>query len=105
MSLSFVYSGVWGIGMATRQCNLHQVPLGNDKEAWVLRNDGTLWHNNTEKGHLPEVPQEGDVLVSLSLYAVIVVIKRGSYTLRIRINNYSECFVKHVFDKKLLLQP
>ncbi|CAG5127709.1 unnamed protein product [Candidula unifasciata] len=55
-------TGTWGVGLATRRCNLNKVPLGDDTESWVLRQDGLLFHNGEEKGKLPEAPQEGDIL-------------------------------------------
>ncbi|KAK7484464.1 hypothetical protein BaRGS_00024349 [Batillaria attramentaria] len=55
-------TGVWGVGLATRKCNINTVPLGGDTESWVLRHDGLMFHNGEQKGKLTETPQEGDVL-------------------------------------------
>ena len=55
--------GVWGVGLATRKCDLNKVPLGRDHESWVLRNDGSMCHNNEEKSKLTQQIEEGDVLV------------------------------------------
>ncbi|XP_013387124.1 SPRY domain-containing protein 7-like [Lingula anatina] len=55
-------TGIWGVGLATKKCNLNTVPLGTTTESWVVRQDGTLYHNNEERGKLKEVPQEGDLL-------------------------------------------
>ncbi|XP_069103945.1 SPRY domain-containing protein 7-like [Argopecten irradians] len=55
-------TGVWGVGLATKLCQMDTVPLGNNKESWVMRHDGVLYHNNEIKGKLPEIPQEGDIL-------------------------------------------
>ncbi|XP_071517576.1 SPRY domain-containing protein 7 isoform X2 [Panulirus ornatus] len=55
-------SGVWGVGIATRNTNLNKVPLGEDAQSWVLCSDGTVRHNGEEKYKIVEVPQEGDNL-------------------------------------------
>lgn len=55
-------SGIWGIGLATRNCNLSKTPQGNDGESWVLRHDGTLFHNGQERQRLKDIPQEGDIM-------------------------------------------
>ncbi|XP_022286301.1 SPRY domain-containing protein 7-like [Crassostrea virginica] len=55
-------TGVWGVGLATRRCNLNSVPLGDNTESWVLRQDGSMYHDKQQKGRLPDTPQEGDVL-------------------------------------------
>ena len=56
------------MGLATRRCNLNKAPLGNDGESWVLRQDGCMFHNAEEKVKLPDIPQEGDILVRLYIY-------------------------------------
>ena len=55
---------MWGVGLATRKCNVDKLPLGDTEESWVLRHDGKCYHKNEEIGKLSEMPQEGDVLVS-----------------------------------------
>ncbi|KAG8124557.1 hypothetical protein E2320_019936 [Naja naja] len=57
-------TGIWGVGVATQKVNLNQIPLGNDVNSLVLRNDGTLYYNSEEKNRLPanSLPQEGDVV-------------------------------------------
>jgi hypothetical protein len=55
-------SGVWGIGLATRNCDVQKVPLGVDADSWVLRHDGTLYHEGSETGRLSSVPEEGDII-------------------------------------------
>ncbi|KAJ8309703.1 hypothetical protein KUTeg_011568 [Tegillarca granosa] len=55
-------TGVWGVGLATNRCNVNTVPLGNNTESWVLRHDGTLYHNNEQKGKISEIIQEGDII-------------------------------------------
>ena len=66
--LSVLSSGIWGIGLSTRKSDLNCVPLGVDGDSWVLRHDGSLVHNNEQKGKLPDMPAEGDVLVGLNSY-------------------------------------
>uniref|UniRef100_A0A672K5F3 SPRY domain-containing protein 7 n=1 Tax=Sinocyclocheilus grahami TaxID=75366 RepID=A0A672K5F3_SINGR len=69
-------TGVWGVGVATRKANLNQIPMGRDPHSLVLRQDGTVFHNNEEKNRLPanSLPQEGDIVgvtydhVELNLY-------------------------------------
>ncbi|KAL8578367.1 hypothetical protein ACOMHN_031741 [Nucella lapillus] len=55
-------TGVWGVGLATQKCSIDAVPLGADTDSWVLRQDGTMFHNGEQKSKLPDVPQEGDLL-------------------------------------------
>lgn len=62
--------------MATQKANLNQIPMGRDPHSLVLRQDGTVYHNNEEKNRLPanSLPQEGDIVgvtydhVELNLY-------------------------------------
>uniref|UniRef100_A0A9J8BTD2 SPRY domain-containing protein 7 n=1 Tax=Cyprinus carpio carpio TaxID=630221 RepID=A0A9J8BTD2_CYPCA len=69
-------TGVWGVGVATQKANLNQIPMGRDPRSLVLRQDGTVYHNNEEKNRLPanSLPQEGDIVgvtydhVELNLY-------------------------------------
>jgi len=63
MMYYFHMPGVWGIGVATRNCGLQNVPLGVDCDSWVLRHDGSLNHNGSETFRLPQTLQEGDVIV------------------------------------------
>jgi len=67
-------TGVWGIGVATRNCDVQKVPLGCDSDSWVLRHDGTLFHNDTEVSRLTPLPEEGDVIVSVTC-AVFIIVK------------------------------
>ncbi|XP_050729472.1 SPRY domain-containing protein 7-like [Eriocheir sinensis] len=55
-------SGVWGVGIATRNTNLNKVPLGEDAQSWVLCSDGAVRHNGEEKYKIADIPQEGDIL-------------------------------------------
>ena len=57
-------AGVWGIGLASRQVDLNQVPMGRDKLSWVLRQDNIFSHNNEQCGKLTQQIEEGDVIVS-----------------------------------------
>jgi len=57
-------AGIWGVGLATKRCELSMVPLGSNIDSWVMRHDGVLYHNNEQRGKLPEVPQEGDIVVN-----------------------------------------
>lgn len=63
---SLAPTGIWGVGVATKKANLNHVPMGRDAHSLVLRQDGTVYHNNEEKNRLPanNLPQEGDVVVS-----------------------------------------
>ena len=54
------------MGLATRKADINKVPMGSDTESWVLRQDGHMFHNDQQKNKLTDVPQEGDVIVSLS---------------------------------------
>ena len=65
-------AGIWGLGLATRSCNLHKVPLGVDGNSWVLRHDGVLASNGQEIGRIEELPQEGDIIVSSLLICMLV---------------------------------
>jgi len=55
-------TGIWGIGIGSKKCNLNTIPLGTDEGSWVLRHDGVIYHNNEEKCRLQEIPQEGDII-------------------------------------------
>uniref|UniRef100_UPI00358DF8F4 SPRY domain-containing protein 7 isoform X2 n=1 Tax=Myxine glutinosa TaxID=7769 RepID=UPI00358DF8F4 len=57
-------SGIWGIGVATRNADLNRIPLGEDAESMVLRHDGSMRYRGEEKNHLPanSLPMEGDVV-------------------------------------------
>ena len=63
-SLAFHLTGAWGVGLATKKCDLNKIPLGNNSESWVLRSDGTVAHNGIVRHRLREVPEEGDMIVS-----------------------------------------
>jgi len=61
--LYICFVGVWGIGLAARNTQLDEVPLGMDKYSWVLRSDGTIFHNGENIATVKESPLEGDVIV------------------------------------------
>lgn len=67
VKLYFFLLGAWGVGLATKRCDLNKIPLGNNSESWVLRSDGTVAHNGTVRHRLREIPEEGDMIVSLSV--------------------------------------
>lgn len=54
--------GAWGVGLATKRCDLNKIPLGNNPESWVLRSDGTVAHNGNVRHRLRELPEEGDMI-------------------------------------------
>ena len=56
--------GDWGVGLATKKCDMNKLPLGDDKESWVLRQDGIINHDGNMKAKLTKEIEEGDVLVS-----------------------------------------
>ncbi len=58
-------NGKFGVGLATNKVNFNKVPLGTDSEAWVLRNDGSIYSNNVKKFQVSQTIDEGDVIVSL----------------------------------------
>ena len=66
-------AGVWGVGVATRTCDVQNVPLGCDSDSWVLRHDGSLCHNNAEVCRLAQLPEEGDIIVSVPSTVFVMV--------------------------------
>lgn len=54
--------GIWGVGLASKECNLNQLPLGNDGQSWVLRSDGSIIHNDVSVHQLKVIPEEGDII-------------------------------------------
>ena len=65
-------AGTWGLGVATQRCGVNAVPLGQDSESWVLRHDGGLAHDGEVKSTLPQVPEEGDIIVSTKYFMMAV---------------------------------
>ncbi|XP_054271477.1 SPRY domain-containing protein 7 [Macrosteles quadrilineatus] len=55
-------SGVWGVGLATRNTDINAAPGGKDSESWVLCHDGVQRHNNTEVDRVTNNAVEGDIL-------------------------------------------
>ena len=58
------FEGVWGVGLASRKCDLNRLPLGDNEESWVLRSDGGICHNGKVVHQLNVMPDEGDIIVS-----------------------------------------
>ena len=55
--------GVWGIGLATPNTQLDNVPLGMDNNSWVLHSDGCIYHSGAKVAKIKDCPVEGDVIV------------------------------------------
>lgn len=55
-------NGAWGIGLASRKVDLNKIPLGSDTESWVLRNDGSIYFNNTVKFRTNKTIDECDII-------------------------------------------
>ncbi|KAL5247469.1 hypothetical protein ACHWQZ_G019372 [Mnemiopsis leidyi] len=55
-------SGIWGVGVASRDVCLDKPPLGSCTNSWLLRHDGTCWHANEPMSTLSIVPSEGDII-------------------------------------------
>eukprot|EP00128_Syssomonas_multiformis_P011576 Colp12_sorted_trinity150504_noHs@9669 len=55
-------SGVWGLGVATKNVSLGQVPFGACKSSWVLRSTGETFHNGKVLEKVNKPFEEGDVI-------------------------------------------
>lgn len=55
-------AGIWGIGLASKSCDLNMVPLGKDNFSWVLRSDGSLVHGDIAVDKIELNASEGDYL-------------------------------------------
>jgi len=55
-------AGIWGVGLATRQCDLNKPPGGKDAESWVLSSEGCVSHQNSPLHSNIEVPPEGSII-------------------------------------------
>ncbi|XP_071162916.1 SPRY domain-containing protein 7-like [Mytilus edulis] len=55
-------TGVWGVGLATKRCNVNAVPLGQDSDSWVVNHDAVMYHNKEQKGTMSQSLNEGDIL-------------------------------------------
>lgn len=55
-------TGVWGVGLATKRCNVNKVPLGQDSDSWVVNHDAVMYHNKEQKGTMSQSLNEGDIL-------------------------------------------
>ena len=62
-----IFSGVWGIGLATPNTQLDSVPLGMDNHSWVLHSDGCIYHSGVKVAKVKDCPVEGDIVVSIIL--------------------------------------
>ena len=49
--------------MATKNCDLNKIPLGNTPESWVLRSDGTAASSGVVIHRASTVPEEGETVV------------------------------------------
>ncbi|XP_028405551.1 SPRY domain-containing protein 7-like [Dendronephthya gigantea] len=54
--------GVWGVGLASRKCDLNCLPLGNNDESWVLRSDGGICQSGKVVHQLNVIPDDGDII-------------------------------------------
>ena len=56
--------GLFGVGLATRQSPLDDVPMGADNKSWVIRSDGSAWHKGEQVADKPAdfALEEGDVI-------------------------------------------
>ena len=65
-----LFTGIWGVGVATERCDMNSTPLGENTDSWVLRHTAALYHRGEEKGTISETPQEGDIIVSDSTHCL-----------------------------------
>ncbi len=56
-------TGNWGVGLAQRRVDLNKTPLGNDTDSWVLRSDGSIYHNAIKVFEIGHKFEDSDVLV------------------------------------------
>nr|XP_027201029.1 SPRY domain-containing protein 7-like [Dermatophagoides pteronyssinus] len=54
--------GNFGIGLATNNVDLNTIPLGTDNQSWILRQDGTIVHDNKILYRLGYELKEGDII-------------------------------------------
>jgi len=54
--------GAWAVGVATRNTNLEQGPLGLDPTSWVMKSTGDLVFNDMTVGRLDQGVEEGDII-------------------------------------------
>lgn len=55
-------NGNWGVGMANRKVNLNEIPLGNNIDSWVLREDAGIYHNGKKINQIECDFDEGNVI-------------------------------------------
>ena len=78
-------AGAWGVGLATKKCDLNKIPLGNSAESWVLRSDGSVAHNGIVRHRIREIPEEGDMIVSLCMIVLLMTTREPSALVTITI--------------------
>jgi len=54
--------GIWSVGLASLNCDLNKLPLGNDGNSWVLSYDGALRHNKVALDNIDLSVAEGDYM-------------------------------------------
>lgn len=64
----YINLGVWGVGLATKRCNVNAVPLGQDSDSWVVNHDAVMYHNKEQKGTMSQSLNEGDILVIIYIH-------------------------------------
>ena len=62
--VSLFLIGRWSVGLASLECNLNKLPLGNDANSWVLSFDGSLRHNKVDIDTIDLSVAEGDYMVN-----------------------------------------
>lgn len=65
LKLCFLFPGKWSIGLATLNCDLNKLPLGNDSASWVLSHDGSLVHDGVAIDNIDLSVSEGDYMVCI----------------------------------------
>lgn len=56
-------TGSWSFGLASMDCDLNKLPLGNDSNSWVLSCDGSLRHDKVDIDTIDLSVAEGDYMV------------------------------------------
>jgi len=54
--------GRWSVGLASMDCDLNKLPLGNDSNSWVLSCDGSLRHDKVDIDTIDLSVAEGDYM-------------------------------------------
>ena len=63
-------TGTWGFGLALKDCNLDEIPLGNDSKSWVYTSSGSILHNGDPKYSNLKIAEEGDIMVIDSIFSL-----------------------------------